>query len=196
MNKLIIASGNANKISEITSILRFIPEFKYQLEPIPQVEEPDEPFDTFIENAIHKARYYGKISNLTTLSEDTGLSIKALHQFPGVHTKKFIRDQGGMEAGILKFEELLRNYEDYSASMTCVAAIYLPENDTVLYYEAVELGTLTFPPKGIDGFGFDPIFIPNQTNKTIAELGQQFKNQNCHRALAIKGLFNKLLSKD
>ena len=193
MIKLIIASGNKNKIHEIISILELLPHFSYQLVTLPPVNEPEEPFNSFIENAVHKALYYGKISNVMTLSEDTGLSIQALGGNPGVHTKKFIEDQGGMTKGIQQLKTLLRDKNDLAATMTCVAALYLPHTQSVIHYEAIERGTLTFPARGNYGFGFDPIFIPEGQMKSIAELGQQFKNQHCHRALAINGLFKKLL---
>lgn len=190
--KLMIASSNKNKISEITSILQ-TEVINLEFVSFFISTEPEEPYTTFLENACHKAKYYGNISNLSTLSEDTGLCIEALDQFPGVKTKDFIQSCGGtLDDVFINLKQKMQLTKNYSAQFICATALYIPASNTMISYQAIEYGTITFPPRGNDGFGFDPVFIPSGHHQTIAELGQHFKNCFCHRALAIKGLFRKV----
>jgi XTP/dITP diphosphohydrolase len=191
---IVVASTNAGKLKEINSILTTLEGLKLQLKSLKDysIAEPDEPYESFLENAIHKAKYYAKQTNLPTLSEDAGLCIEALDGFPGVRTKEFVVACGGIENAFAKLQQMLSSKHNMNAYFNCSAALYIPQLDQLITYEAQDIGRIIFPPQGTTGFGFDPIFIPTGYEQTMAELGEPIKNQISHRALAIKGLAEKL----
>lgn len=193
--KVVIASGNQSKVEEIERIFSVNSNLKFKLQRLPdtKIPEPYEPFDTCMENAIHKAKHYANFTGCLTLSEDAGLYIDGLEGFPGVKTKNFILESKGLNNAILKLEQLLQNVDNKAAYFNCSAAIYHPELDQIISHEAVCRGTLQFPPKGEAGFGFDPIFVPEGYAQTMAELGMERKNQIGHRGLALLGLAEKLI---
>lgn len=190
--KIVIATTNKRKTAEIVAILRAEKNIPWQFSPMPKLSEPDEPYSSFIENARHKAKYYGERLNIPALSEDTGLCVNALEQFPGIRTKDFIEESRTIDNAIEALEQMLQNTSDNTATFVCAAALYIPSLDIMLSHEAKEPGYLTFPARGEDGFGFDPVFVPLGHHLTIAELGSNIKNHHGHRAMAIKGLFQKL----
>lgn len=190
--KLMIASSNHNKISEIISILNINKAFNWEFIPLPRIIEPEEPFSTMLENACYKAKYYGDITQNITLSEDTGFCVEALNHFPGVHTKQFVKSTGSFAQVFKNLEKMLQNHVNYSASYVSAVSLYIPKAEIILSYQAIEHGTLCFPPRGQEGFGFDSVFIPLGYQQTIAELGGDIKNRICHRAMAINGLLAKV----
>jgi len=157
------------------------------------ITEPDEPHDNFLKNAIHKAKYYAQYTKEATLSEDSGLSIEALKGFPGVRTKEFTQECGGMKNTFIKLEQmlLLQGFQNPTAYFHSAAALYLPTQDLLITHEARDDGVISFPPRGEDGFAFDPIFIPKGYDRTFAELGPSIKNKISHRSKAIHGLMKK-----
>lgn len=192
---IVVASTNEGKIREIHKILHELKGIKIDVRSLKDydISEPDEPYESFIENAIHKAKYYAKHTNLPTLSEDSGLSIVALDGFPGIRTKDFSRECGGMSKTFIKLEEMLKKTGNYEAYFNCATVLYIPSHDFLITHEAKDDGLLTFPPRGGDGFAYDPIFIPNGYDKTFAELGLEVKNKISHRAQAMQGLIEKFL---
>jgi XTP/dITP diphosphohydrolase len=190
--KILIATTNKRKTSEIVAILQGERTIPWQFSPMPKLSEPDEPYSSFIENACHKAKYYGGRLNMPALSEDTGLCVSALNQFPGIRTKDFIEENHTINNAIEALERKLQNTSDNTATFVCASALYIPALDIMLSHEARETGYLTFPARGEDGFGFDPVFVPHGYHQTIAELGSNIKNQHGHRAMAIKGLLHEL----
>jgi XTP/dITP diphosphohydrolase len=193
--KIVIASGNSGKIIEIKKILQAVKEIKIEvlsLQDYGFIEEPDEPYNSFMENAIHKAKYYAEITKEATLSEDSGLTIEALDGFPGVKTKDLIVECNGMPNTFLKLESLLSHTTDRRAYFNSAAALYFPTDDLLVQHEARDPGIICFPPRGEDGFAFDPIFIPEGYDKTFAELGVEQKNKISHRARSMKGVVAKL----
>lgn len=190
--KILIATTNKRKTEEIIVILQAENNIRWQFFPMPKLSVPDEPYSSFIENARHKAKYYGERLNMPALSEDTGLCVNALDQFPGIRTKDFIEENRNINGAIEALEQKLQNTLDNTATFVCAAALYIPSLDIMLSHEAKEPGYLTFPARGEDGFGFDPVFVPHGYQHTIAELGSNIKNHHSHRAMAIKGLLQEL----
>jgi XTP/dITP diphosphohydrolase len=190
MQKIIIASSNKNKIQEITKIIHNLSLNNLNVASIADytIIEPDEPYADFLSNAIHKAKYYAKATKYITLADDSGLCIDALNGFPGVHTKDFVDECGGIENAFINLQQRLANTQNYTAHFHAAMVLYWPETGKLITNEAQEHGTLTFPARGTDGFAFDSIFIPEEFNKTMAELGLDFKNKNSHRAKALHGL--------
>ncbi len=190
---IVVASGNKHKLSEIQQVfstLRLAVNLK--LMQGKDIAEPDEPFDTFILNACHKAKYYYKFTKTNTLSEDGGLCIEALDDFPGVRTKDFILECGGRERASLELEKMLAANENRKAYFICAVALYLADRDLMITHESICHGTLSFPARGDSGFGFDPIFIPNGYKETFGQLGVSVKNKIGHRAQAISGIAKQL----
>jgi len=190
--KILIATSNPRKKEEIIAILQAENNIRWEFESLQKLPEPEEPYASFIENACHKAKYYGKKFNIPALSEDTGLCVSALNQFPGVKTKDFIDENDSIENAIEALQKKLQNTSDNTATFVCAAALYIPALNITLSYEAKEQGNLTFPARGSAGFGFDPIFVPQGYKHTIAELGSNIKNHYGHRAMALKGLIKKI----
>lgn len=192
-HKIMIATGNPGKMREITKILEAA-SIKLQVHSIAElnIPEPDEPYESFIENAKHKAKYYAEHANMPTLSEDSGLCIKALNGFPGVRSKEFVAECADLPQAFAKLEALLAPHTDKTATFVCAAAIYFPQKSEFITYIGEDHGSITFPPRGSDCFGFDPIYIPEGYTKTMAQLGIEIKSKIGHRAKALDGLLQLL----
>lgn len=196
--KIFIASGNLNKIKEIKAIISASAEkLDLDLHSIQgmDIPEPAEPYQTFMENARHKAQYYADYLGAPTLSEDAGLCIETLDDFPGVITKDFLVHCGSLEHAFANLEHMLIGKTNYSASFICAAALYIPIKKQFITCEGKVFGEISFPARGDKGFGFDPIFVPSGYNKTLAELGLELKNVIGHRAIAIRGIAKQLSQK-
>lgn len=205
--KIVIASTNKGKIEEISRILqnseclrieiKTLQDYQQDYQEINRhlnnnLEEPEEPHSSFLENAIHKAKYYAAITHEATLSEDSGLCIEALNDFPGVRTKELVTECGGVSGAFRKLEKMLEGTNNYKAYFNSAIVLYIPSHDYLISHEAKDYGTICFPPRGEGGFAFDPIFIPEGYTKTFAELGMLEKNKISHRAKAMQGLIEKL----
>ena len=193
-HKIVIASTNKGKIREINRVLSTFTDLKIESKSLADylVIEPDEPYDSFLENAIHKAKYYAQHTKEATFSDDSGFCIEALNGFPGVYSKNFIEESGSLQEAYIRLEQRLSKTCNYTAYMHNACAIYFPQNDCLLTQEAKVHGTIAFPPRGEASFGFDPIFIPQGATKTFAELGIEEKVKISHRTNAILGIVQKL----
>lgn len=196
-HKIVIASTNSGKIKEISRMLHHALGMEIEIQSLEDldyinVDESEEPHDSFMENAVHKAKHYGNLTQETTLSEDSGLCIEALGGFPGVRTKEFVLECGGIHNAFQTLENKLKGYENRRAYFNCASVLYIPSKDILISHEDRDYGSICFPPRGEDGFAFDPIFIPEGYDKTFAELGVEVKNKISHRGRAIRGLIEKL----
>lgn len=193
--QLVIATTNQGKLQEINAIFAAWNNLELNLKSLANyvIPEPDEPYASFMENAIHKAKYYAKHTQLPTLSEDAGLCVEALKGFPGVRTKDFIEQCGGSLIAFSKLEQMLSGIENRNTMFNCAAALYIPQEDRLFTFAASVSGKIVFSPRGNHGFGFDPIFVPSGYEQTMAELGEQVKNKIGHRALAIRGIMQQLM---
>ncbi len=190
--RLLLATSNQHKIAEIGSIFALFSRIQVTALPENSIRPPEEPFASFSENACHKARYYGRILKQTTFSEDAGMCVSALNNFPGVKTKDFVQEQAGLKNAFAFLEKKLAQKANYQAYFVCAAALYSPETDSIITAEARVTGRLQFPARGNDGFGFDPIFVPDGHNQTFAELSTGVKNTISHRYRAIKKIIAQL----
>ncbi len=193
--KIFIASGNPHKVKEIKAIiapLNINSNYLYSIENM-GIHEPDEPYKNFMENACHKAKYYSAFTETPTLSEDSGLCIEALDHFPGVYTKDFVVECGGIDNAFAKLEELLRSKDNYNAYFFCAAALYLSHEKKFITFEGKCPGKISFPPRGDKRFAFDPIFMPNEYSQVMAELSDELKNMIGHRGIAIRGVIEQFL---
>lgn len=194
MNRVIIASTNVGKVFEITKILSGLDIEGVMFESVAsyKIAEPEEPYESFIENAKHKAKYYGDLLNKVTIADDSGLCIEVLGGFPGVGTKDFLVESGSLNNAFFRLEKKLCGKKNTNAYFNVALAVYFPKTSQFITNEDKKHGSISFPARGRDGFGFDPIFIPSSYNKTLAELGNDVKSKIGHRAKALNGLAAKL----
>ncbi len=196
--RLVIATHNAGKLKEIGTLLA-----PYGLECISAgslgLPEPDETGKTFVENALIKARAAAEASGIVSLADDSGLSVAALDGRPGVYTADWAERQWfegpvGRDwyMAMGKVEGMLAEKgpdAPRDAWFSCVLAIAWPDGEYAIYEGRVD-GTLTWPPRGTLGFGYDPVFVPAGYDCTFAELQPAEKHRISHRADA----FGKLVA--
>jgi len=194
--KLVIATHNAGKLKEIAALMA-----PYGVDCISAgslgLPEPAETGKTFIENALLKARAAAEASGLTALADDSGLSVAALDGRPGVYTADWAERQWfegspgrdwymamGKVEGLLqaKGADVARD-----ALFSCTLALAWPDGEHTVYEGRAD-GTLTWPPRGTLGFGYDPMFVPAGRQQTFAELDPEEKHRISHRADAFAKL--------
>ena len=193
---LVIATHNAGKLKEISALLE--PHgMKCLSAGSLGLPEPAETGTTFVQNAMLKARAAAEASGIVALADDSGLSVAALGGRPGVYTADwaerqwFEGDQGRdwyMAMG--KVEGLLQEQGadvDRSCAFHCVLALAWPDGEHAVY-EGTVPGTLTWPPRGAMGFGYDPVFVPEGSEQTFAEIDPADKHAISHRADAFAKL--------
>ncbi len=181
---LVFATANEHKLKEIKSIL---PDFKIMgLKDIGVYEDIVEDGATLEENAFIKAKYLFGITHQPSLSEDTGLEVDALDGQPGVHTARFAGDERDPIQNMEKLLQLLEGKTDRSAQFRTI--ITLVNDLDVIYFEGIVRGRIALEMSGKEGFGYDPIFIPDGYDATFADLDNSIKNNISHRARAVAKL--------
>jgi XTP/dITP diphosphohydrolase len=187
--RLVIASHNEGKVREIEALLR-----PFGIEPVSakalDLPEPIETGTTFFANAELKARAAADLSGLPALADDSGLCVDALGGDPGVYTADWAETPNGRDWNLAmrKVEEALAaKGPDASrdAHFVCVLALAWPDGHVEWFEGRVE-GTLTWPPRGTVGFGYDPVFVPEGGTQTFAELDPAEKHAISHRADAFR----------
>lgn len=181
--KFLFASSNQGKINELVSLFS---DSDHQIVSINDLEYPsldvDEVGETFSDNALLKARAYADKYQLATLADDSGLEVISLDNQPGVNSNRWFA--GSDQDRNDELLRLMQNSKDRSARFVTVACIYFPETRNCHFFEGTVDGTIATAPRGEDGFGYDPIFIPDGYTQTFAELGVSEKNRLSHRAKA------------
>jgi len=186
MSKLLIATHNNRKFTELESLLRSTDFDLISLSDIGITQEIDETGTTFEQNACLKAKGYLQLSGLPTLADDSGLEVEALNWEPGVYSARY----GGPDTSDQDRVELILRHlaqsgdENRRAQFRCVVALAFPENPLEVY-NGICQGEITSIPRGENGFGYDPIFLIPHLNKTLAELTSEEKNKISHRSAAI-----------
>lgn len=183
--KYVFATNNAHKLREIKAMLPQSIEI-LSLEKINCHVEIPETADTLEGNARIKARYVYEHYGLDCFADDTGLEVEALNGAPGVHTARYAGDNHDTEANIDKLLAELNGEINRKAKFRTVIALI--EKGEEHLFEGVLEGEIAEKRCGDDGFGYDPVFIPQETGKTFAELGPDTKNKISHRALAVAKL--------
>jgi len=150
----------------------------------------DEHGETFLENAVGKARQLYENGGIPTLAEDSGLVVPALGGAPGVRSARYGGNIGQKQRNLLLIDSLA-NVADRSAMFVCCIAVILAEYQLLIVQETVQ-GRITTAPKGCEGFGYDPIFQLLDNDKTFAQLSETAKNAISHRGRALRR-FQKLL---
>lgn len=192
MQKIVLASQNAKKIKELQALLGDLGDFEILPQSVFNIPEADEPFDSFIENALNKARNASKFSGLPALADDSGLCVWALKNAPGVHSARFAGEPKSDERNNQKLLELLKNETDRRAFFVCVfVAVRFEKDPLPLVAQGIWHGTILKTPQGKNGFGYDPIFQPEGFQQSAAELSDSEKNAISHRSRAL-AQFKKL----
>jgi len=183
--KIIFASNNLNKIREINSILgnSFT---LLSLSDIKIFEEIPEDEPLIEGNALAKARFVFKVTGLDVFADDTGLEIEALNGQPGVHSARFAGTEKDSSANIRKVLALLGKNKNRNARFRTVIALILDKEEYL--FEGIVTGKIIDEVRGVEGFGYDPIFIPDGKTKTFAEMELTEKNTVSHRARAFEKL--------
>lgn len=193
MKEAIIATHNPGKVKEFKEILQ--PK-GYEVKSLAEIgftDEIEETGHTFEENAILKAEAVAKAVNKMVIADDSGLSVDNLGGRPGVYSARYAGEQKDDQANIDKVLSELRGIEkeQRTARFRCALAVSIPGEETKTVEGHVE-GYIAEEPRGEYGFGYDPIFIVKDKDKTMAELTSDEKNKISHRADALKKL-SKLL---
>jgi XTP/dITP diphosphohydrolase len=182
---LVFASHNANKLKEVSLLLpktiRLI-----SLEELGCQEEIPETESTLEANAQLKADYITNRYGISCFADDTGLIIDALNGAPGVHSARFAGEEKDSKKNMEKVLFELKNIKSRTARFKTVIALNL--NKKRILFEGVVEGTITKDKVGVEGFGYDPIFIPNGYDQTFAQLPIQIKNEISHRGKALQKL--------
>jgi XTP/dITP diphosphohydrolase len=194
--KIVIGTRNKNKLSEILNLLTDLSE-KFEFLPVSEFTEAPiviEDEKTTKENAIRKARQTAEKLKLVALAEDTGLEVEYLDGLPGVISARFAGEGCTYEDNNKKLLSLLDGvpFESRKAKFRCIAAVALPDSRTYTCEGKIN-GYIATEIRGTAGFGYDPVFIVPEYNKTFAELGSEIKNKISHRAIAFEKIKKILL---
>lgn len=192
MQKLVIASNNPGKLREISRILSPL-----GFEAVPQsaydVPEAEEPFVTFVENCIAKARHATQLTGLPALADDSGICVDALGGAPGVYSARYAGEPKSDQRNNEKLIAALAGQSNRRAHYYCVI-VYLRHADDPqpLIAEGSWHGEIIDTPRGAGGFGYDPYFLVPELGRTGAELAPEEKNAISHRGKALLQLVDKL----
>ena len=188
-NELVFATHNEHKLREARVILG--DKFKIlSLRDLCCFEDIPETADTLQGNALLKARFIFEKYGVNCFSDDTGLEIEALDGVPGVRSARFAGDEKNSTANMQKVLQLMEGKENRTAQFRTVIALIFNEKE--YFFEGKILGAIASEPRGVAGFGYDPIFIPIEHNHTFAQLTENQKNTISHRALALQKMADKL----
>jgi len=190
--RLILASNNAGKLKEFAQLLEPI---GFELHPQDEfdVPEAEEPFGTFIENALVKARHASRLTGLPALADDSGVCVNALGGAPGVYSARYAGEPKSDVRNNQKLVADLAALSDKSAYYYCVL-VYVrhPDDPQPVIADGFWRGEIIATPRGENGFGYDPHFLIPSLGKTTAELAPEQKNLLSHRGQALRALVEKL----
>ena len=192
MNKIVIATNNEKKLNEIEAILGDL-----NIQAIPQshfkIGESEEPFITFIENALIKARYASEKTGLPAIADDSGLCVDILGGEPGIYSARFSGSPKSDENNNLKLLEVLKDKNKRKAHYYCaIVFIKSPNDPQPIIAEGIWQGEILEIARGKNGFGYDSIFLDYKTDLSAAELPANIKNKISHRGQALQKIKQKL----
>lgn len=192
--KLVLASHNKGKIFEFRGLLA-----PFRIDVVSSgelgLEEPEETGDTFVANARLKAEATAKASGLLALADDFGIEVEALGGAPGIYSARWAgegRDFAFAMARVERELAALGASATARANFTCVLCLASPDG-AVEVFEGKVFGHLSFPPRGLNGFGYDPIFVPDGHRETFGEMDPEAKQLISHRYNAFKAFAQAML---
>ena len=189
MKKLIFATHNANKVKEVRNQLMGTYEV-LGLNDIGFHEEIIEDKKTIVENSIAKVRFVKERTGYDCFADDTGLEVNALNGKPGVFSKRFAGQNASSDDNINKLLHMLKGKQDRSAQFKTVISLF--NNGEIQTFEGICKGNIGFKRSGNFGFGYDPIFIPENKNISFGQMSLEEKNKIEHRARAVNKLIGYL----
>ena len=190
--EIVLASGNPGKLREFRQMLepsgyRVVPQSDYQ------VSEADEPYFTFVENALAKARHVARQTGKPALADDSGLCVNVLGGRPGVLSARYAGEPKSDDRNNALLIQELSGVADRTANYYCVLVyVRSPDDPQPVIADGRWFGKIVDEPKGANGFGYDPYFWLPEFGKTAAELTPEEKNSHSHRGLALRALLEKL----
>jgi len=190
---VVIASTNPGKIAEVRQIMAGLPLVLLTSDDLGGWPEIEETGDTYLANALLKARAVAALTGKAALADDSGIEVDALDGAPGVRSARFSGEQASDEDNNAKLIESLDSVpsERRGARYRCVAVLVTPDGEEIAGIGSCE-GRIGFEPRGTGGFGYDPWFIPERESRTMAELTAEEKHAISHRGKALRGLADKL----
>lgn len=192
MKKLVFATNNAHKLSEVRAILA--PQYEIiSLAELNCFDDIPETADTLEGNALLKAQYIFDKFQVNCFADDTGLEVDALNGAPGVYSARYAGEDNNAKNNMEKLLSNLGDNPNRTAHFRTVIALI--EEGAVRYFEGQIDGKIAYAPSGSAGFGYDPVFIPDGYLQSFAELGVTEKNKISHRALAVQKLVAYLCQK-
>ncbi|MFT9496031.1 XTP/dITP diphosphatase [Anaerosolibacter sp.] len=190
MLNMVIASKNKHKLEEIQAILRDLPLIIQSMDEVGLSHvEVVEDGETFEENSMKKAKEVMTQTGRIAIADDSGLEVDILENQPGVYSARFSGEGATDQKNNMKLLKMLENipYEQRTARFVSVISVAFPDGKEIVVRGECE-GIIGFEEKGEHGFGYDPLFIVPQYNKTFSELGPEVKNKVSHRAKALEKL--------
>ena len=190
--EIVLASGNPGKLKEFRQMLepagyRVVPQSDYH------VSEADEPYFTFIENALTKARHVSRLTGKPALADDSGLCVNVLEGKPGVLSARYAGEPKSDDRNNARLIADLAGLPDKTANYYCVLVYVRSANDPQpVIADGRWFGRIVDTPRGANGFGYDPYFWIPEFGKTAAELTPDEKNSHSHRGMALRALLEKL----
>ena len=192
MKKIVIASSNKHKVSEISSKIQPFFDEILSLEDFPKIGEIIEDGNTIEENSFIKSRACFNFSKTASVADDTILEVDALNGDPGLYTARYAGDKATYEDNMKKLLKNLKGIEMHLRTARFRTIISYVDGINDFHVEGVIQGKITNSKLGTNGFGYDPIFFSEKFNMTLAQMNSEQKNQISHRGLAIKKFVSKI----
>ena len=189
--KLIIASNNAHKLTEMKAILAPFFDNVQSMREAGIEHETVEDGQTFMENALKKARELAELSGCCAIADDSGLCVDALGGAPGIYSARFSGVHGDDKANNRLLLQKLEGVQDRGAHYTCAIALVWPDGKTVTAEDYL-YGEIAHDERGSNGFGYDPLFLLPELGLRTAELSAEEKNRISHRGKSLRQLVKKL----
>jgi XTP/dITP diphosphohydrolase len=190
MKKIVLATANTHKVIEFQRILNeLLPDLELvaasQFPGVPEIEETG---STFAENALIKARAINEFTNLPALADDSGLVVEALNGAPGIFSARYAGINADDKANVMKLLNEIKGLDQslLSAKFECSIALVDKSQDLELLVEGQMPGQVIKEVRGENGFGYDPIFVPQGLTKTSSELSDSEKDKISHRGIALR----------
>ncbi len=195
LDRIVLASTNAGKLEEFARLLKPLG-LTVQPQSVLGVTEAEEPYATFVENALAKARRASRLTGLPALADDSGLCVDALGGRPGVLSARWAAAGGGEKSDVANNAKLVAEISgctDRSAHFYCVLVLLRAADDPQpIIADASWHGRVIDEARGTGGFGYDPHFLVPSLGCTVAELDPETKNRQSHRGRAVRGLIDRL----
>ncbi len=180
--KLCLATNNAHKVEELQALLGE----KFQLQTLNEIgcfDDIPETADTFEGNSLQKAMYVWERFKIDCIADDSGLEVDALNGEPGVFSARYAGEHGNHENNMIKLLKNLEGIENRAAQFRCVITLII--NGVANPFEGIIRGKIIHQKRGLQGFGYDPLFVPDGYERTFAEMSIEEKNPISHRGLAV-----------